>query len=188
MPLIPCTWLNSADRTQNFGIPPPCRASVAEAINFRGRCLLPRAHAVLRIGGLRRLYRRPRASKPEPGHKIYPYLLRGKKVVRPNQVWAMDITYIPMKGFVYLAAVLDWFSRRALSWRAPITMEAAFCVEALEDALAERGKPEIFNAGQGSPRLGGISIFTVAAARIRALTPDQAYYGAHSLPPVRLAA
>ena len=189
MPLIPRTWLNSADRTQNFGIPPPCRASVAEAINFRGRCLLPRAHAVLRIGGLRRLYRRPRATKPEPGRKIYLYLLRGKKAVRPNQVWAMDITYIPMaKGFVYLAAVLDWFSRRALSRRVSITMEAAFCVEAPEDALAEHGKPEIFNTDQGSPRLGGISIFTVAAARIRALTPDQAYYGAHSLPPVCLAA
>ena len=102
--------------------------------------------------GIEALYRRPRTTKPEPGHKIYPYLLRGMEVVRPNQVWAMDITYIPMaKGFVYLAAVLDWFSRRVLSWRVSITMEASFCVETLEDALAEHGKPEIFNTDQGSP-------------------------------------
>src|ERR1700693_4464024 len=74
------------------------------------------------------LYRRPRTTKPEPGHKIYPYLLRGMAITRPNQVWAMDITYIPMaRGFVYLAVVLDWFSRRVLSWRVSITMEAAFC-------------------------------------------------------------
>ena len=83
------------------------------------------------------LYRRPRTTKPEPGHKIYPYLLRGMEIVRPNQVWAMDITYIPMaRGFVYLAVVLDWFSRRVLSWGVSITMEAAFCVETLEDAVA----------------------------------------------------
>ena len=90
--------------------------------------------------GIEALYRRPRTTKPEPGHKIYPYLLRGMEVVRPNQVWAMDITYIPMaKGFVYLAVVLDWFSRRVLSWRASITMEASFCVTTLEDALARHG-------------------------------------------------
>jgi len=101
--------------------------------------------------GIEALYRRPRTTKPEPGHKIYPYLLRGVAVTRPNQVWAMDITYIPMaRGFVYLAVVLDWFSRRVLSWRVSITMEAAFCVETLEDALANHGKPEIFNTDQGS--------------------------------------
>ena len=94
----------------------------------------------MRRMGIEALYRRPRTTKPEPGHKIYPYLLRGTEVVRPNQVWAMDITYIPMaKGFVYLAVVLDWFSRRVLSWRISITMEASFCVEALEDALARMG-------------------------------------------------
>jgi putative transposase len=101
------------------------------------------------------IYRRPNTSKPAPGHKIYPYLLRGVKVDRPNQVWAMDITYIPMaRGFVYplavrqllaiavrLAAVVDWFSRRVLSHRVSITMEADFCVEALEEALARYGKP-----------------------------------------------
>jgi putative transposase len=101
------------------------------------------------------LYRRPRTTKPEPGHKIYPYLLRGLEVARPNQVWAMDITYIPMaRGFVYLAIVLDWFSRRVLSWRLSITMEAAFCVEALEEALARHGKPEIVNTDQGSQFTG----------------------------------
>jgi len=93
--------------------------------------------------GIEALYRRPRTTKPEPGHKIYPYLLRGVAITRPNQVWAMDITYIPMaRGFVYLAVVLDWFSRRVLSWRVSITMEAAFCVEALQEALAKHGKPE----------------------------------------------
>jgi putative transposase len=105
--------------------------------------------------GIEALYRRPRTTKPEPGNKIYPYLLRGVPVTRPNQVWAMDITYIPMaRGFVYLAVVLDWFSRRVLSWRVSITMEAAFCVETLEDALAKHGKPAIFNTDQGSQFTG----------------------------------
>ena len=81
---------------------------------------------LMRRMGIEALYRRPRTTKPEPGHKVYPYLLRGMEIVRPNQVWAMDITYIPMaKGFVYLAAMLDWFSRRVLSWRVSITMEAS---------------------------------------------------------------
>ena len=106
---------------------------------------------LMRRMGIEALYRKPRTTKPEPGHKIYPYLLRGLEITRPNQVWAMDITYIPMaKGFVYLAAVLDWFTRRVLSWRVTITMEAAFCIETLEDALAKHGKPEIFNTDQGS--------------------------------------
>ena len=106
---------------------------------------------LMRRMGIEALYRRPRTSKPEPGHTIYPYLLRGLDITRPNQVWAMDITYIPMaRGFVYLAVVLDWFSRRVLSWRLSITMEAAFCVEALEEALAKHGKPETVNTDQGS--------------------------------------
>jgi putative transposase len=101
--------------------------------------------------GIEALYRKPRTSKPAPGHKIYPYLLRGVTIDRPNQVWALDITYIPMaRGFVYLAAVVDWFSRRVLSWRVSITLEAAFCIEALEDALARYGRPAIFNTDQGS--------------------------------------
>jgi len=114
--------------------------------------------------GIEALYRRPRATKPEPGHKIYPYLLRGMAIERPNQVWAMDITYIPMaRGFVYLAVVLDWFSRRVLSWRLSITMEAAFCVETLEDALVRYGKPDVFNTDQGS-QFTGVD-FTGALAR-----------------------
>jgi putative transposase len=97
------------------------------------------------------IYRRPNTSKPAPGHKIYPYLLRGLPITRPNQAWAMDITYIPMAcGFVYLAVVLDWFSRRVLSWRLSITMEVDFCLEAVEEALAKHGRPEIFNTDQGS--------------------------------------
>ncbi|MCX2697378.1 MULTISPECIES: IS3 family transposase [Ochrobactrum] len=100
---------------------------------------------------LEAIYRRPNTSKPTPGHKIYPYLLRKLAVTRPNQVWAMDITYIPMaRGFVYLCAVVDWFSRRVLSWRLSITMEADFCIEAVEEALDRYGKPEIFNTDQGS--------------------------------------
>ena len=106
---------------------------------------------LMRRMGIEALYRRPRTTKPEPGHKIYPYLLRGVEITQPNQVWAMDITYIPMeRGFVYLAVVLDWFSRRVLSWSVSITMEAAFCVETLESALARHGKPNIFNTDQGS--------------------------------------
>jgi putative transposase len=97
------------------------------------------------------IYRRPNTSKPSPGHKIYPYLLRGLPIVRPGQVWATDITYIPMaKGFVYLVAIVDWFSRKVLAWRVSITMQADFCIEALEEALGRYGKPEIFNTDQGS--------------------------------------
>jgi putative transposase len=120
-------------------------------------CQLGRRHVktLMKRMGIEALYRRPRTTKPEPGHKIYPYLLRGMAVTRPNQVWAMDITYIPMaRGFVYLAVVLDWFSRRVLSWRLSITMEAAFCVETLQDALARHGKPDIFNTDQGSQFTG----------------------------------
>jgi putative transposase len=116
-------------------------------------CKIGRRHVktLMRRMGIEALYRRPRTTKPEQGHKIYPYLLRGVQVTRPNQVWAMDITYITMeRGYVYLAVVLDWFSRRVLSWCVSITMEAAFCVEALEDALARHGNPEICNTDQGS--------------------------------------
>ena len=97
------------------------------------------------------IYRRPNTSKPAPGHKIYPYLLRKVAVTRPNQVWATDITYIPMaRGFVYLIAIVDWFSRRVLAWRLSITLETDFCIEALEEALARFGAPDIFNTDQGS--------------------------------------
>jgi putative transposase len=101
--------------------------------------------------GIKAIYRRPNTSKPAPGHKIHPYLLRGLKIEKPNHVWAMDITYIPMaRGFVYLAAVVDWASRRVLAHRVSITMEAEICVEALKEALAKHDKPEIFNTDQGS--------------------------------------
>ena len=101
--------------------------------------------------GIEAIYRKPNTSKPAPGHKIYPYLLRKVAVTRPNQVWAMDITYIPMaRGFVYLTAVVDWFSRRVLSWRLSINIDASFCIEAVEEALGRYGRPEIFNTDQGS--------------------------------------
>ncbi|HEY1256666.1 MAG TPA: IS3 family transposase [Terracidiphilus sp.] len=106
---------------------------------------------LMRRMGIEAIYRKPNTSKPAPGHRIYPYLLRGLAITRPNQVWAMDITYIPMaRGFVYLAAVVDWFSRRVLAWKLSITMETAFCVEALEEALSKNERPEIFNTDQGS--------------------------------------
>jgi putative transposase len=137
-------------------------------------CKIGRRHVktLMRRMGIEAIYRRPRTTKPEPGHKIYPYLLRGLAITRPNQVWAMDITYIPMaRGFVYLAVVLDWATRRVLSWRLSITMEAAFCVETLEDALACHGKPEIFNTDQGSQFTG--SAFTgVLASNAIAISMD----------------
>ena len=107
--------------------------------------------SLMRRMAIEAIYRKPNTSKPAPGHRIYPYLLRNLAVLRPNQVWAMDITYIPVaRGFVYLAAVVDWFSRRVLAWKLSITMETSFCIEALEEALANNEKPEIFNTDQGS--------------------------------------
>jgi putative transposase len=124
----------------------------AEGIRI-GRC---RVITMMRRMGVEALYRRPNTSKPAPGHKIYPYLLRGMKIERPNHVWATDITYIPMaKGFVYLVAVVDWYSRRVLSWRVSITMTEDFCIEAVEEAIAKYGKPEIFNTDQGSQFTSG---------------------------------
>src|SRR4051794_4417982 len=110
-----------------------------------------RVATLMKRMGIEALYRKPDTSKPAPGHKIYPYLLRGMTIDRPNQVRAMDLTYVPMaRGFVYLAVVIDWFSRRVLAWRLSITLEAAFCVEALEEAPARHGRPEIFDTDQGS--------------------------------------
>ena len=106
---------------------------------------------LMRKMAIEAIYRRPNTSRPAPGHRIYPYLLRGLAITRPNQVWAMDITYIPMaRGFVYLGAVVDWFSRRVLAWKLSITMETNFCIEALDEALSINEKPEIFNTDQGS--------------------------------------
>jgi putative transposase len=109
-----------------------------------------RIRRLMQVMGLKAIYRRPKTSKPAPGHLIYPYLLCGMKITRPNQVWATDITYIPMaRGFLYLVAIIDWYSRYVLSWRLSNTLDAAFCVEALEEALM-KGKPDIFNTDQGS--------------------------------------
>ncbi len=109
-----------------------------------------RAKRLMRVMAIEAIYQRPNTSKGHPGHKVYPYLLRGLTVDRPHQVWCADITYIPMaKGFVYLVAVMDWFSRRVLSWRLSITMETDFCVEALREATETYGPPEIFNTDQG---------------------------------------
>ena len=105
----------------------------------------------MKVMGIEALYRRPNTSKPAPGHKIYPYLLRTLAVTRPNQVWAMDITYIPMaRGFVYLVAVLDWFSRKVLAWRLSVTLETAPCLEARNEAIRRFGTPDIMNTDQGS--------------------------------------
>jgi putative transposase len=109
-----------------------------------------RVRRLMKLMGIEALYRKPRTSKANPEHKIYPYLLKGLTIDRPNQVFASDITYIPMaRGFVYLVAVMDWHSRYILSWRLSNTLEADFCVDALNDALS-RATPEIFNTDQGS--------------------------------------
>src|SRR5437667_203077 len=109
-----------------------------------------RVQRLMRTMGLEGLFPGRKTTNPAPGHKVYPYLLRGLTIDRPNQVWCSDITYIPMaKGFVYLVAVMDWFSRRVLSWRVSITMETDFCVEALREATELYGQPEIFNTDQG---------------------------------------
>jgi putative transposase len=111
--------------------------------------------------GLEPIYQRPRTTVPHPGHQIHPYLLREMVIDRPNQVWCADITYIPMRrGFLYLVAVMDWSTRKVLSWRVSNTMDAEFCIEALEEALGRFGRPEIFNTDQGSqftsPRFTGL--------------------------------
>ena len=124
---------------------------------LREGVLIGRRHAatLMKRMGIEAIYRRPNTSKAAKGHRIYPYLLRGVNVLRVNQAWATDITYIPMaRGFVYLVAIVDWFSRCVLAHRLSITMEADFCVEALEEALIKHGKPEIFNTDQGSQFTG----------------------------------
>lgn len=106
---------------------------------------------LMRRMGIEAIYRRPRTSRPHPGHRVFPYLLRGQVIDRPNQVWALDITYLPMKrGFVYLVTVLDWASRRVLAWQLSNTLTADFCVEALETAMDRFGVPDIVNTDQGS--------------------------------------
>lgn len=112
---------------------------------------IKRVRRLMRLMGLMAVYQKPKTSVPHPGHTRYPYLLRDLAITRPNQVWCADITYIPMrKGFLYLVAIMDWHSRKVLSWRLSNTMDADFCVSALEEALAKYGKPDIFNTDQGS--------------------------------------
>jgi putative transposase len=110
-----------------------------------------RVQRLMRLMGLEAIYPKRRTSRPHPGHKIYPYLLRSLNIDRPNQVWATDITYVPMsRGFMYLVAVMDWHSRKVLSWRLSNTLDTDFCVEALEEAINRFGAPEIFNTDQGA--------------------------------------
>lgn len=110
-----------------------------------------RVRRLMRLLGLSAVYQAPKTSVKHPQHKVYPYLLRGLTINRPNQVWCADITYIPMqRGFLYLVAIMDWHSRRVLAWRLSNTMDASFCVEALEEAIAKFGPPQVFNTDQGS--------------------------------------
>jgi putative transposase len=123
-----------------------------------------RVRRLMRVMGIEAIYQKPNTSRKHPSHKIYPYLLRNLTIDRPNQVWCADITYIPMaKGWVYLVAVMDWFSRRVLAWRLSITMETDFCVEALQEAMDLYGKPEIFNTDQGVQFTAAAFIETLAA-------------------------
>jgi putative transposase len=123
-----------------------------DMLNARGLAV-GRKHVstLMRRMGIEALYRKPNTSKPHPEHAVYPYLLRGLAIERANHVWAMDLTYIPMaRGFIYLAAIIDWASRKVLAWDVSISMEADFCVRVLDAALARHGKPDIFNTDQGS--------------------------------------
>ena len=114
-----------------------------------------RVRRLMRLMGLQAIYQAPRTSDPHPSHRIYPYLLKGMAIERPNQVWCADITYIPVRrGFLYLVAIMDWATRHVLAWRLSNTMDASFCVEALAEALGRYGRPEIFNADQGSQFTG----------------------------------
>jgi putative transposase len=127
-----------------------------------------RVQRLMRQMGIVALGPKPRTSKPAPGHKVFPYLLREMRVDRPNQVWAADITYIPIgHGFLYLVAIIDWASRAVLAWRLSNTMDVSFCVSALEEALARFGKPEIFNTDQGSQFTSTAFTGTLEAAGIR---------------------
>jgi putative transposase len=110
-----------------------------------------RVRRLMRLMGLEAIYQAPRTSTPHPEHRVYPYLLRNLAINRPNQVWCADITYIPVqRGFLYLVAIMDWATRHVLAWRLSNTMDAGFCIEALNEALSKYGKPEIFNTDQGS--------------------------------------
>jgi putative transposase len=127
-----------------------------------------RVQRLMRRMGIAALGPKPKTTKPALGHKVYPYLLRNVVIDRPNQVWAADITYVPVgRGFLYLVAIIDWFSRAVLAWRLSNTMDAAFCVDALDEALARFGRPEIFNTDQGSQFTSAVFTGRLADAHIR---------------------
>ena len=127
-----------------------------------------RVRRLMRLLGIEAIYQKPNTSRRHPDHKVYPYLLRGLVIDRPNQVWCADITYIPLaKGFVYLVAVMDWFSRRVLAWRLSIGMETSFCVDALKDATDRYGQPEIFNTDQGVQFTSGDFIDELETSGVR---------------------
>jgi putative transposase len=154
-----------ADAADRRAVPgTPCYGSRQMARHLRRegyRVGRKRVRRLMAKMGLEPIYQRPRTTVPHPGHQIHPYLLREMVIDRPNQVWCADITYIPMRrGFLYLVAVMDWSTRRVLSWRVSNTMDVEFCIEALEEALSRFGRPEIFNTDQGSqftsPRFTGV--------------------------------
>jgi putative transposase len=126
--------------------------SIARELRGKGyRANRKRVQRLMRVMGLESLAPKPNTSRPNPAHPVYPYLLRGLTIDRPNQVWAADITYIPLaRGFAYLVAIMDWHSRRVLSWRLSNTLDSSFCLEALQEALSRFGRPGIFNSDQGS--------------------------------------
>ena len=142
---------------------------MAAMLRAEGRAInRKRVQRLMRRMGIAALGPKPRTTKPAPGHKIFPYLLRDLAIERPNQVWAADITYVPIgRGFLYLVAVIDWASRAVLAWRLSNTMDVSFCVAALEEALARFGQPEIFNTDQGSQFTSAAFTGALAAAGIR---------------------
>lgn len=142
---------------------------MARWLRREGYCVgRKRTRRLMRQMGLTPIYQAPRTSQKHPEHRVYPYLLRGKSIDRPNQVWCADITYIPMRhGFLYLVAIMDWHSRKVLAWRLSNTMEASFCVEALEEAFATYGAPEIINTDQGSQFTGFEWTSAVKAAGVQ---------------------
>ena len=132
------------------------------------KCGRHRVRRLMRLMRLVPIYQEPNTSKKHPQHKIWPYLLRNVVIDRPNQVWCADITYIPMRrGFLYLVAIMDWYSRKVLAWRLSNTMDAVFCIEALKEALAKHGTPEIFNTDQGSQFTSGDWIEVLSDAKIK---------------------
>ena len=144
----------------------------------QGNCVgRHRVRRLMRLMGLEAIYQAPRTSAPHPAHRVYPYLLKGMAIDRPNQVWCADITSIPVqRGFLYLVAIMDWATRHVLSWRLSNTMDAGFCVEALNEALARYGRPEIFNTDQGSQFTSFDFTGTLGDADIRISMDGQGRY------------